>query len=988
MSQKLAIAETQKLIQLVSQTKWNYQLSQFEDKATREVLKSTKRARAEITKTLAGAGKGASLKRWEKQRLTALGEELQHLSVAAQAQITGTIANAAEVAGKASYVAQNKILSFGGMIPNFHPVALSAAQLHSMVTKTPVGGKLLNKWVGDTFDYNIQKNIKSELLTGMLKGESYKDMTKRFSGKVFNGLDNDMEALTRTYVQSSNVNAAFDVAKANADIVKGWKWNSVAENRTCIRCMSLDSQDEVYSIGKGPEMPLHPRCFVSQKVPIYTSKGWKPIGEVKIGDFVLTHKHRFRKVYALPRSRQFAPDTVRIEFKKFEGVSLTANHMVQVGDPDTGKTTWKEAGDCKKGDHIMLLANRCHRCGKLIPYTQKYCGHRCVSLDITDRQWSDPEHRKNISVKNSISMNNQYTSGERDRFEITKQANKVNIEMIENGAHAFQQEDIHVLSNAANNTPDHKKRSSLRMKKKNPMHDPAVVKLVQDKLAVWRDKYPGKHPNVIMAKKGFMSGIERKMKQILDKSGVQYQAQFPVKRKGRGYYFVDFAISSLKIAIEVDGAYWHENTEKDMIRQREIEKAGWTVIRFSEERINNCLNEVTDEVTRMVCNHSELYETVPWLVTGVIKKKLIGTRNLYNLSVEEDESYIARGMVVHNCRCFPEFVTKTFREMGVDVDEIEKAYRPYTVRGTVDPLTGKIIPGKIGVGGGKIIETGRFLGTYEDFLKTQPVNVQKQILGPSRLELWKSGKVALKDFADAKGNQYLLTELRGVKAAEKGFVPAKTIRDAEKLALQAQGVAVSGIDDLKVLNEYMEALHESGVKNISTIKGWDGLGGKCFADKVDAAGNILTWGIHLPSKGMTHIAKITDMVDHCPNALEKYYTKDLNYNWDELRYKFKRGTSVQSTKDIATHEIGHVKTAFTDKELPKGIKHWGAVEDEFQKWVDAPGTRGIFSTYGASHYGEALAEAYVEYSKGAYKKGMLPAFLEDIFLQKVKRGGK
>jgi len=777
-SQKLAIAETQKLIQLVSQTKWNYQLSQFEDKATREVLKSTKRARAEITKTLAGAGKGASLKRWEKQRLTALGEELQHLSVAAQAQITGTIANAAEVAGKASYVAQNKILSFGGMIPNFHPVALSAAQLHSMVTKTPVGGKLLNKWVGDTFDYNIQKNIKSELLTGMLKGESYKDMTKRFSGKVFNGLDNDMEALTRTYVQSSNVNAAFDVAKANADIVKGWKWNSVAENRTCIRCMSLDSQDEVYSIGKGPEMPLHPRCFVSQKVPIYTSKGWKPIGEVKIGDFVLTHKHRFRKVYALPRSRQFAPDTVRIEFKKFEGVSLTANHMVQVGDPDTGKTTWKEAGDCKKGDHIMLLANRCHRCGKLIPYTQKYCGHRCVSLDITDRQWSDPEHRKNISVKNSISMNNQYTSGERDRFEITKQANKVNIEMIENGAHAFQQEDIHVLSNAANNTPDHKKRSSLRMKKKNPMHDPAVVKLVQDKLAVWRDKYPGKHPNVIMAKKGFMSGIERKMKQILDKSGVQYQAQFPVKRKGRGYYFVDFAISSLKIAIEVDGAYWHENTEKDMIRQREIEKAGWTVIRFSEERINNCLNEVTDEVTRMVCNHSELYETVPWLVTGVIKKKLIGTRNLYNLSVEEDESYIARGMVVHNCRCFPEFVTKTFREMGVDVDEIEKAYRPYTVRGTVDPLTGKIIPGKIGVGGGKIIETGRFLGTYEDFLKTQPVNVQKQILGPSRLELWKSGKVALKDFADAKGNQYLLTELRGIPEITK-WKPSMTKAEAD-----------------------------------------------------------------------------------------------------------------------------------------------------------------------------------------------------------------
>ena len=107
---KLSINETQRLITLVEQTKWNYKLDTFSNAATKEVLKSTKRARAEITKTLAGAGKGASLKRWEKQRLTALGEELQHLSVAAQAQITGTIANAAEVAGKASYVAQNKIL--------------------------------------------------------------------------------------------------------------------------------------------------------------------------------------------------------------------------------------------------------------------------------------------------------------------------------------------------------------------------------------------------------------------------------------------------------------------------------------------------------------------------------------------------------------------------------------------------------------------------------------------------------------------------------------------------------------------------------------------------------------------------------------------------------------------------------------------------------------------------------------------------------------
>lgn len=365
---KLSELEMQRLIPLVRQTQHAYRLSQYEDKAVKQILKSTNKARAEITAKLAKVSPTA---KFTRERLQALGEEMQHLSVAAKAQVTNTLVGVTEVAGKASYVAQNEILSFGGLVPNFHPVVLSAAQLRSMVVNTPIGGRKMNEWVSKTFDHNIQESIKTEMLTGMLEGESYKDMVKRFKSKVFDGLDNDMEALTRTYVQSANVNAMDDVMKANADIVKGWKWSSVAENRTCLACLSLDARDEVYPIGKGPEMPAHMRC-----------------------------------------------------------------------------------------------------------------------------------------------------------------------------------------------------------------------------------------------------------------------------------------------------------------------------------------------------------------------------------------------------RCFKEIVTKTFREMGVDVDEIEKAYRPYTVRGTVDPITGKITPGKIGVGGGRIIDTGRFLGTYEDFFEAQGANVQKQILGPTRFEMWKSGKVALKDFADKSGNIRLIKELQ------------------------------------------------------------------------------------------------------------------------------------------------------------------------------------------------------------------------------------
>lgn len=52
--------------------------------------------------------------------------------------------------------------------------------------------------------------------------------------------------------------------------------------------------------------------------------------------------------------------------------------------------------------------------------------------------------------------------------------------------------------------------------------------------------------------------------------------QFPV----RGY-FVDFANPFLKIAIEIDGEQWHQDAEKDIIRQRRIESDGWGFRRFS-----------------------------------------------------------------------------------------------------------------------------------------------------------------------------------------------------------------------------------------------------------------------------------------------------------------------------------------------------------------------------------------------------------------------
>jgi len=160
-------------------------------------------------------------------------------------------------------------------------------------------------------------------------------------------------------------------------------------------------------------------------------------------------------------------------------------------------------------------------------------------------------------------------------------------------------------------------------------------------------EHPEKHPNVIMAQRGFMSSIERKMKDLLDRAEIPYEAQYPVLQ-----FFVDFALPSLKIAIECDGDYWHKQQPKrDQRRQRMIEGQGWTVVRFSEREINERLDSVEEKVLRIAANHSGQYRFMPCKVLSVQTEERCRTGTLYNLSVQEDESFVAKGIIVHNCRC-------------------------------------------------------------------------------------------------------------------------------------------------------------------------------------------------------------------------------------------------------------------------------------------------------------------------------------------------
>jgi len=125
----------------------------------------------------------------------------------------------------------------------------------------------------------------------------------------------------------------------------------VASSDACPVCSEKDGKKYKLDESSGI-IPVHPNCIPSPNTKIYTLGGWKRIKDVQIGDFVLTHKGRFRKVIQLHRNREFSPELVKIKINRngeFSKLVVTGNHPVLVNG------IWKEARDVKIGDKISYM---------------------------------------------------------------------------------------------------------------------------------------------------------------------------------------------------------------------------------------------------------------------------------------------------------------------------------------------------------------------------------------------------------------------------------------------------------------------------------------------------------------------------------------------------------------------------------------------------------------------------------------------------------
>jgi very-short-patch-repair endonuclease len=73
--------------------------------------------------------------------------------------------------------------------------------------------------------------------------------------------------------------------------------------------------------------------------------------------------------------------------------------------------------------------------------------------------------------------------------------------------------------------------------------------------------------------------------------GYQFRRQRPVLK-----YIADFMCKELMLIIEVDGIthHWEETIKKDEEKQRDLERAGFTVLRFTDGEVLNNIQSVYD----------------------------------------------------------------------------------------------------------------------------------------------------------------------------------------------------------------------------------------------------------------------------------------------------------------------------------------------------------------------------------------------------------
>ena len=388
-------------------------------------------------------------------------------------------------------------------------------------------------------------------------------------------------------------------------------------------------------------------CFLAT-TKITTKNGYIYIKDVKVGDEVLTHMNRYRKVTKL-FCRKYDGNVVRITLKggNYNAVKLTAteNHLILVNNQ------WIQIKDIKIGDKVSYIAKKCPICKKLMPVFNTYCSYSCCAKVANKVIWSDPKQKDRVRENNK-------------KYEEIYGVSKI---QLAKASHVEKLKEPIFYENFCNQVS----KGQIKSYKNNPDHLTKVTLANQEKgkRENWGWKNKEKlEKDIIKAHIAIGKNhngktyLEKKVEWWLKKKGFKYESQ-KYFNNGDRKFWVDFYLPDYNIIIEADGSHWH-NVVADRERDKQLKKVfTGKIIHFKEDDIRNNFHKCITKLNTI----TELQNCfIDVEVKKVIKWKLKKVQPVYNLEVEEDNTYTANKIVVHNCNTCASLEGRIFT-----LDEIE-----------------------------------------------------------------------------------------------------------------------------------------------------------------------------------------------------------------------------------------------------------------------------------------------------------------------------
>lgn len=460
-------------------------------------------------------------------------------------------------------------------------------------------------------------------------------------------------------------------------------WTLGVTDKHCLDCLSYAARNP-YTKKTLPGFPKSgsTRCFVGKgnMYPVLTPDGWVHIHKIKIGDLVLTHKGKWKKVTNIIKYKCSDKFVYKIttNLKSMHGnqhIYYMLNDHKSIVD---GK--WTRADELKIGDRLLHIVHKCKYCGKSITYGDnraidfEYCSVACSSKHIDKwkkgrekcgtkgiealNEWrKNPENlRKSIDTGSEAlkkvhesrigkTYEELYGKEKADilRFKCTKKTHEIMMERIKNGFKPFKKFFMGMSES---------ERSEFSKHARACLNKEQYLKFLNDRIQT-----------LISSGKYKYSKVELEFINILEKLNLKYTSQVLVD--GR---FFDFHLTDYDIYIECDGDKIHANPKFNDLNnlqnfqkrqiivdnlKNEIMKANnKQFLRFWEDDIKNNKSMIIQKITLLLKNHNNEFKGKYIEILNIEKietSKLISD-NVYSLTVEDHESFVVRGgLIAHNC---------------------------------------------------------------------------------------------------------------------------------------------------------------------------------------------------------------------------------------------------------------------------------------------------------------------------------------------------